>query len=202
MNVTVPTLASASAALPGLDRRIGPHAPLLTFQIPSGQQVLRETNPRVYSILLMVHAKLRQIAANLNYLGYSDDYIPPWRFHYLLERSRYFAEHAKNAQRDYLNFLSNAENEELQEMRRAQNVELEKANIQIETARVDQAAKEVAASRGEREGSGAERQQCSNRGLMTIKCFPTMRIPCLTPNCYHSALTTPSSSLTDMAAQP
>lgn len=143
MNITVPTIAPATAALPGLDRRVGPHAPLLTFQIPSGQQVLRETNPRVYSILLTAQAKLKQIAAKLNYLGYSDDYVPPWRFSFLLDQARYFTDHAKNAQRDYLNFLNNAENEEYKEMSASQNVELENSNVQIETARVEQASLQV-----------------------------------------------------------
>src|SRR5262249_40611072 len=78
LNITVPTIAPSTLALPGLDRRIAPHAPFLAFQIPSGQQVLRETNPRVYAVLLTAQAKLKQIAAKLNYLGYSDDYVPPW----------------------------------------------------------------------------------------------------------------------------
>jgi hypothetical protein len=34
---------------------------------------------------------------------------------FLLDRARYFVEHAKNA-REYLNFLSNAEREEFQEL--------------------------------------------------------------------------------------
>jgi len=50
--------------------------------------------------------------------------VPAWRFQYLLDRARYFSEHSKNAQRDYLNFLNNAENEQYQEMSAAQNVEL------------------------------------------------------------------------------
>ena len=70
--------------------------------------------------------------------------MPLWRFSSLLDRARFFAEHAKNAQRDYLNFLSNAENEEFQEQSAAQNVEME--NIGIETARVDQALAEVSVS--------------------------------------------------------
>lgn len=81
--------------------------------------------------------------SGLNYLGYSDSYVPPWRFAFLLDRARYFVEHAKNAQREYLNFLSNAESEEFQEQTAAQNVEMEKSNIRLETARVDQAALEV-----------------------------------------------------------
>ena len=114
---------------------------------PQGQQAMREKNPRVYAVLLAAQARLLQIWSGFNYLGYRDDYVPPWRFQYLLDRSRYYSEHAKNAQRDYLNFLSNAENEELKELSAAQNVELEKANIQIETARVEQASKEVTAAK-------------------------------------------------------
>src|SRR5262249_37084267 len=86
--------------------------------------------------------RLVQLQADLNWLGYRDDYVPPWRFQFLLERGRYFAEHAKQAQRDYLNFLSTAEREELQEHSAEQAVALENANIAIEAARVDQADKE------------------------------------------------------------
>src|SRR5262249_20958905 len=53
----------------------------------------------------------------------------------------------KSAQREYLNFLSNAEREDFQELSASQNVEMEKSNIRIETARVDQANAEVAASK-------------------------------------------------------
>src|SRR5436309_1421810 len=56
------------------------------------------------------------------------------------------AEHAKGAERDYLNFLNNAEHEEYQELSASQNVEMEKANVRIETARVDQASAEVTAA--------------------------------------------------------
>ena len=94
----------------------------------------------------VAQARLLQLWSWFNYLGYSDDYMPPWRFQFLLDRARYFAEHAKNAQREYLNFLSNAEREEFQELTAAQTVELEKSNIHIESARVNQVRLEVAAS--------------------------------------------------------
>ena len=144
--VTIPTVSAAGDSLPGLTSGTNPHEPYLQFNSPDGQP-MRECNPRVYGLLLQAQARLLQIWSRFNYLGYRDDYVPPWRFQYLLDRARYFAEHAKNAQRDYLNFLNNAENEEFKEMSAAQNVELEKANVQIETARVDQAAKEVTASK-------------------------------------------------------
>lgn len=144
--VTVPTVTAAGDSVPGLTSGTHPHEPYLEFVPPDGQTSMREVNPRVYALLLQAEARLLQIWSGFNYLGYRDDYTPPWRFPFLLDRARYFSEHAKNAQRDYLNFLNNAENEEFKERSAAQNVELEKANVQIETARVDQTRKEVAAS--------------------------------------------------------
>jgi enhancing lycopene biosynthesis protein 2 len=64
----------------------------------------------------------------------------------MLERARYFSEHAKNAQRDYLNFLNNKENEGFQEKSAAQAIEMEKANVGIETAREHQAQAEFVAA--------------------------------------------------------
>lgn len=141
--VTIPTLIASGADLPGLTSGTHPHEPYLQFE---HSQPMRERNPRVYALLLQAQSRLLQIWSGFNYLGYRDDYVPPWRFSYLLDRARYFSEHAKNAQRDYINFLSNAENEEFKEMSTAQNVEMEKSNIRIETARVDQVGLEVAAA--------------------------------------------------------
>lgn len=148
-NINVPTLTSSGTTLPGLDRRAKAHEPLL--KIKEGPTVMRETNPRVYAALLTATARLEQMRAGFNYLGYLDSYVPPWRFQFLLERARYFAEHAKNAQREYLNFLGNAEREEFQELSTSQNVEMEKSNVRMETARVDQVGLEVAAAQQSKE---------------------------------------------------
>ena len=141
-----PTVQSATPSLPGLSRSKAPAESWVKLVSSVDGQPISETNPRVYGLLLMTQARLEQIKHNFNYLGYPDNYVPPWRFQFLLERARYFAEHAKGAERDYLNFLTNAEHEEYQELSAAQNVELEKANVRIETARVDQAQKELTAS--------------------------------------------------------
>jgi hypothetical protein len=157
-DISVPTLTSSSATLPGLDRRLKAHEPLLRVKRPGEPAdaggpapLMRETNPRVYAVLLTTEARLEQLKAGFNYLGYSDSYVPPWRFQFLLERARYFAEHAKNAQRDYLNFLANAEREEFQELSAAQNVEMEKSNIRVDTARVELARMELAAAEESRQ---------------------------------------------------
>ena len=145
-DILVKTITSAGSTLPGLGRIKNAHKHLLTFTPPPGQTVMRETNTRVYAALLTATARLEQLKAGFNYLGYLDTYVPPWRFQFLLERARYFAEHAKNSQRDYLNFLSNAEREEFQELSTSQNVEMEKGNLRIETARVEQVRLEVKAA--------------------------------------------------------
>jgi PKD repeat protein len=137
---------AASGTLPGVGGAPAPHAPLLREVNGADGVAIRESNPRVYALILSAQARLAQIAAGFNYLGYTDAYVPPWRFQFLLERARYFCEHARGAQRDYLNFLSNAESNELQEMSAAQTVALEKANVQTESARIDQVQLEVAAA--------------------------------------------------------
>jgi len=140
--IPIANIASRSGTVPGMELSPDPHEALLQFTSPT----LKDTNPLVYALLSDARARLWQIEAGLNYLGYRDDYVPPWRFQFLLDRARYFAEHAKNAQRDYLNFLNNAENEEFREQGAAQTVTLEKSNIRIENARVDQARLEAEAA--------------------------------------------------------
>lgn len=145
-SVTVPGIESKTKELPGLSQTKAPAESWLVLKDTVDDEVNAETNPRIYALLLNAQARLLQIDNGFNYLGYKDDYIPPWRFQFLLERARYFSEHAKNAQRDYLNFLNNAEHEEFQEQSAAQAVEMEKANVDIETARGVQVGLEVAAA--------------------------------------------------------
>ena len=143
--LSIETIVPRNGDYPEADKRIRPHEPLVRFEPPPGDPGpgLLETNPLIYALILEARSRLVQMELGLNYLGYSDSYVPPWRFAFLLDRARYFVEHAKNAQREYLNFLSNAESEEFQEQTAAQNVEMEKSNIRLETARVDQAVVEV-----------------------------------------------------------
>ena len=148
--ITIETIEPRRGDYPEPDRRIRPHESLVKIELPGPEgtpQPLLETNPVIYSLIVQARARLLQMESGLNYLGYSDEYIPPWRFQFLLDRARYFAEHAKSAQREYLNFLSNAEREEFQELTAAQSVEMEKSNIRVETARVEQVRAEVEAAK-------------------------------------------------------
>jgi len=161
--IPIPTIGPRRGEFPDPDRTVRPHERLLMFAPPQGESVLRETNPIVYALVVQARSRLLQMESGLNYLGYSDEYIPPWRFHFLLDRARYFAEHAKNAQREYLNFLSNAEREEFQEFTAAQNVEMEKSNVRIETARLDQARLEAEAAKQSGELATMQRDDAQAR---------------------------------------
>jgi hypothetical protein len=143
----IQTLVASSGGLPDVDRTTAPLEALLAFRPPDGQPTLRENNPVIYALIAGARARLAQMQAGLNYLGYTEDYVPPFRFEYLLDRARYFAEHAKDTERDYLNFLSKAEDEEFREDGAAQAVSLGKSNIRVETARVGQATQEVGAAK-------------------------------------------------------
>src|SRR5262249_7852539 len=144
--LVIETMTPRQGDYPDPDRRIRPHESLIRV-VPPDSTALRETNPVIYALIVEARARLLQMASGLNYLGYDDDYVPPWRFQFMLDRARYFAEHAKNAQREYLNFLNNAEREEFQELTASQGVEMEKSNIRIESARVDHSRAELQASK-------------------------------------------------------
>lgn len=125
----------------------GPHEALLEYRNPDGTRLMGETNPLIYQLVLQARARIRQVEAGLNFLGYADDFVPPWRFTYLLERARYFTNNAKDTQSTYLNFLANAEREEFQELTVAQRVSEERQNIRLEEARIEQARHELEVAR-------------------------------------------------------
>ena len=116
----------------------GPQGAHLTF---SG--ALLNSHPTAYALALEAQARLVQLANGFNWLGYRNDYVPPWRFQYLLDRARYYTNHARQVQSTYLNFLSNAEREDLQERSAQEQVIIEDANVAAETKRLEQAQVEL-----------------------------------------------------------
>jgi hypothetical protein len=93
--VTVAGISSTTNELPGLARTKAPGGSWLKIADTVDGEAVAETNPFVYVLLLTTQARLEQLAHEFNYLGYRDDYVPPWRFQFLLERARYFAGHAR-----------------------------------------------------------------------------------------------------------
>ena len=143
-DIYLPVFRGSDGVIPSVNRNTHAHQPLLAMA--AGNASFVEANPRFYVVLLTAQFRLLQLEAGLNFLGYSDSYVPPWRFGYALDRARYFAQQAKSAHRDYLNFLATAEREEFQELTASQQIELEKSNVRLESARVDQALQSVEAA--------------------------------------------------------
>lgn len=133
--VPVTTVDVGAREAAGADPSLAPHQALLSWSLPQGSN---EANPAIYGLLTRAHARTRQIDAGLNYFGYPNGYIPVERFIALMERARAFTEHAKNAERDYLNFLGQAEEQQYREIGARQAVAVEKSNVAVEQARVDQ----------------------------------------------------------------
>lgn len=140
----IPGLVSFNANLPGVGKRRAPYDRLIRFD--ENGLLPRESNSLIYAIITQAQARLHQLDSGLNWLGYRDDYVSPWRFQYLLERARYFATHASQVQSLYLNFLSNAEKEESQEKTAGQNVVMELANVDLETSKLRQSNLQFAAA--------------------------------------------------------
>ncbi|MEW6517223.1 MAG: PKD domain-containing protein [candidate division FCPU426 bacterium] len=164
----IPTVKSANANLPGLSTRRATYEKLITFD--ANGRLPRESNPVIYALIAEAKARLRQLEAGLNWLGYSDQYVPPWRFQYLLERARYFASHAGQVQSLYLNSLNIAEKEELQEKTAGQNVVIEQANVNVETAKLRQTNLQFAAAQASTQLATLVAQNAQQR-LMNYRAF-------------------------------
>jgi hypothetical protein len=135
-DVPVDSISVTDAGAAGADARLAPHQSLLSWTLTPGAN---EANPQIYGAICRAHARLNQLSAGLNYLGYPEGYAPVERASTLLDRARAFAEHAKNAKRDYLNFLDRAEDQLYREVGVQQSVALEKSAVAVEDARLQQA---------------------------------------------------------------
>jgi hypothetical protein len=94
-------------------------------------------NPNLVIVLLTVRARLTQLAANLDFLGMGN-IVPIWTFDYLQNITRYFANQAKQAERDYINFIDKGENESFTREQLRQGVII--ANAEEELAKRQKAA--------------------------------------------------------------
>jgi receptor-binding and translocation channel-forming TcA subunit of Tc toxin len=89
-------------------------------------------NPAVLSLVLGALAKLRQIAAGLNFFGFGADYVPPFSFEYLQSTARYFAEHAAQTEQRYIQYKSAGENEEFRREQLNQQAEVARQSVILE----------------------------------------------------------------------
>lgn len=108
-------------------------------------------NPRVAQVVLAAATQLRKIAAGLNFLGLSADYVPVLRFIYLQGAANYFADNAIQAERTFVQFRSQAEQQKFERMQLENSVALSEVAVAVEEKRLEDAQLEVEAARRTRE---------------------------------------------------
>ncbi|MFZ5818119.1 MAG: hypothetical protein ACOY93_22940 [Bacillota bacterium] len=89
-------------------------------------------NPQIVIPVLEARQRLEQIAAGLNFFGFSPTYTPPFSFEYLQNTARYFAQHATRIEQAYIQYKSQAENEEFRQEQMEQQAELARATVELE----------------------------------------------------------------------
>lgn len=98
-----------------------------------------EENPAIVAKILQARMRLQQIGAELDFFGFSADYVPPFGWEYLQTTARYFAQHAATLEQSYIQFKSQAENEQLRRDQMEQQVEMASASVQLEQRSVEEA---------------------------------------------------------------
>ena len=92
-------------------------------------------NPAIRTATLQIRARIRQIAAGLNFFGVSP--VPIFTFKYLQSVARLFAQRAIEAERDYIRFTVSAENGEATRRQLEQTVERARDQVELEQERGD-----------------------------------------------------------------
>ena len=96
-------------------------------------------NPSIAAVVLLAKLNIQNIEDGIDFplLSLAREQIPVFRFDYLQNTARYFAEHAIQAERTYINFKTSAEQEEFQRSMLENAVDLEAANEQLEIKKVE-----------------------------------------------------------------
>ncbi len=103
-------------------------------------------NPQLAQIIIAAFTQLTKIDAGLNFLGLSDDFYPVGRFRALQAAANYMADVAVAAEQSFIQFRSQAEQQKFQRIQLEGSVALNAAALDIERARLTDAALETKAA--------------------------------------------------------
>jgi hypothetical protein len=73
-------------------------------------------DPGLGAVVLDIAAKVRQLAANLDWFGVPAAFVPPFTFDYLQNAGRFLAQQAQAAERDYIQFMERYDSGKLTRM--------------------------------------------------------------------------------------
>jgi len=101
-------------------------------------------NPAIANFVLVARLNLQNIQSGIDLplLSLNREEVPVFSFEYLQSTARYFAEHAIQAERTYINFKTSAEQEEFSRSMLENAVDLERANETLEQKKVQIAAEQ------------------------------------------------------------
>jgi hypothetical protein len=100
-------------------------------------------NPVTQAQVEKVRIRLAQINGSFNILGYRDDMVPILRYPYLVNQAKMFAQLAIQAEKDFIQFLTNAEQESFNLLTAQQALAIAKANVRVEQARAGVAKQRI-----------------------------------------------------------
>jgi Tc toxin complex TcA C-terminal TcB-binding domain len=103
-------------------------------------------NPVALDDATVAELGLTRLRNGLNYLGYDESYVPIWTYGFLRNSARYFAEHARQLERDALQSLSSAEAEAGNQRLLTQQVGTAGSQLAVEARRVSEANANVTAA--------------------------------------------------------
>ena len=138
VRLTSPELDPASPlyATPVFDGLTAQVSALLAAPQPLDPDVL---NPAIAAIVLRAKLDLQNLENGIDFplLGLAPEQIPVFRFDFLQNIARYFAEHAIGAERTYIQFKTSAEQEEFNRAMLQNAADLERANEVLEAKNVE-----------------------------------------------------------------
>lgn len=121
-------------------------------------------NPSISAIVLLAKLNLQNIEAGIDFplLSLEREQIPVFRFEYLQNVARYFAEHAIQAERTYISFKTSAEQETFSRSMLQNAVALEQANEILEAKKVEIAQEQQDAIEANRRYANKQLENAKN----------------------------------------
>ena len=153
-------------APPGSELYQGKFAPMLADLTEVVKELKGQahaaTNPNVAAVVTQATIRLKYIAQNFNFFGIGVDYAPVLRFKYLQSVATYLADSAIEAERTFIGYRSTAETQKIERLQLESAVDVNKAALDIENKRMEDAALEVEAAKRTREYSEVRKRNADD----------------------------------------
>lgn len=104
---------------------------------------ISEVNTQLAIVVLQVRERMIKLVGGLDFNGIPLNMVPVWTFEYLQNVSRYFAQQAIQAEREYINFTETADNKKLSRLQLKQTVDIAKAEVNLANKQKDVAVNET-----------------------------------------------------------